>query len=271
VGERGIVCMPKKNSNPQRTSRSIENSISPQDSLQQDSYFHCSVEWHLARLTSRFAPILYHFARRLSSRSGVFSASMERVAEHFGVDRNTADRAAEELACVGLFGLLQVERFKPNAYRVVDHKKWAQRHPGQCVQKASYPWDGEGDPLGRQLYAISGQRVQFLPNQTTGLRNLGFSDEEIIEEFRTFLDESDYEGKRWKYAYWDFHARLKALTASRPKARITSVADADTSVTVPHGRGTTVPHGRGMDRAPCVPPSCPTGRAQVLDMSLRRE
>jgi hypothetical protein len=147
----------------------------------------------------------------------VFSASAENVALYFGVHRNTVQRALEEIANAGFFALREVEQFRPNVYHVLDHKEWAKRHPGLCVKKSSFPWQGEGDPLGRELPAISGQRVKFLPHQTVALRRFGISEDEIKAEFRTFLDESTYEGKRWKYAYYDFLKYLRVLTASRPK------------------------------------------------------
>lgn len=173
--------------------------------------FFCSAEWHLKRMKSRFACPLYNWARKLSKQSGgVFYASAEHVAEYFGVDRKTALSALAELAESGFFVIDRTERFKPNTYRVIDHKEWAKRHPGRCVEKESFPWSGDGDPLGRELYAISGGRVKFWPKQMTGLRNLGFSDEDIIKQFRIFIDRADYTAERWKHAYYDFYASLKA-------------------------------------------------------------
>lgn len=189
-----------------------------------ESSFHCSAEWHLQRMTSGLAPALYSWARKLSSKSGVFSPSAENVAIYFGVHRNTVQRALEELAIVGFFELTRIETFAPNVYRVVDHTEWAKRNPGQCVKKSAFPWVGEGDPLGRELYAISGQRVKFFPNQVGALQKFGLSDDQIKGEFRAFLDESDYEGKRWKRAYYDFLGRLRAHAASRSKDSATSVA-----------------------------------------------
>jgi hypothetical protein len=125
------------------------------------------------------------------------------------VDRKTVLSALSELAESGFFVIDRSERFKPNTYKVIDHKEWAKRKPGQCIEKASFPWDGEGDLLGCQLYQISGGRVKFLPRQMTGLRKFGLPDEQIIERFRVFIDHADYTGKRWKHAYYDFYASLK--------------------------------------------------------------
>lgn len=173
-------------------------------------------------------------------KSGVFSPSAENVAIYFGVHRNTVQRALDELASAEFLELWQVERFAPNAYHIVDHKEWAKRHPGQCVKKSPFPWEGEGDPLGRELHAISGQRVKFLPNQTVALRKFGLSDDRIKAEFRTFLEESDYEGKRWKYAYYDFLKCLRMFTASRPASTAANQIE-NCSSTVHHTRCTNNP------------------------------
>jgi|HubBroStandDraft_2_1064218.scaffolds.fasta_scaffold05497_6 hypothetical protein len=200
-----------------KSTPSIERSTSRRDYVWDESPFHCSAEWHLQQVTSRLALAVYSLARKLSGKSGVFSASAENVAEYFGVHRNTIQRALEDLAEISFFELREVERFRPNIYHVVDHKEWAKRHPGQCVKKRSFPWEGEGDPLGRELHAISGQRIKFLPNQAGSLRKFKLSDDQIKAELRTFLDENDYEGKRWKYAYYDFFKHLRVLTAPHPK------------------------------------------------------
>ena len=178
-----------------------------------ESPFHCSAEWHLQRMPSKLAAAVYSWGRKLSYKSGVFSASAENVAIYFGVHRNTAQRTLEELADLGFFELMRIERFAPNVYRVIDHKEWAKKNPGGCVRKATFPWEGEGDVLGRELYAISGQRVRFLPNQVKALRKLGLSDTQIKEEFRRFLDGADYEGTRWKHAFYDFLKDLQDRSA----------------------------------------------------------
>jgi len=187
--------------------------------------FFCSAEWHLQQMKSRLASSLYNWARRLSKQSRVFSASAEHVAEYFGVNRKTALSALEELAENGFFIIDRSERFKPNVYRVISHNEWAKRNPSRCVEKIAFPWDGEGDPLGRQLYAISGGRVKFWPLQMNGLRNMGFPDEQIIEHFRTFIDEASYTEKRWKYAYYDFRGYLRDLIVAKTRSSVSSRTD----------------------------------------------
>jgi hypothetical protein len=164
-------------------------------------------------MSSKLAAALYSWAWKLAKKTGVFSASAENVAEYFGVHRNTAQAALDELAWKGFFRMLECERFKPNVDELVDHRAWAKRHPHRCVGKISYHYTASGDPLGKQLHAISGQRARFLPNQVTGLRNLGLTDEQIEAEWREFMKESDYTGKQWKRAPFDFHAKMKDLVA----------------------------------------------------------
>jgi hypothetical protein len=170
---------------------------------------------------------------------------------YFGVERKTVLRALDELSVMGFFALTRIERFKPNVYDVVDHKTWANRFPGRCVQKMSFPWEGQEDLLGQQLFAMSGQRVVFLPNQITGLRTLGFSDEQISDAFRTFLEEADYEGKRWKHAYYDFRESLKGMRPADSPVRLSAVANcAPDSSTEYHGRDSSGVPPKVLDRVP---------------------
>jgi hypothetical protein len=180
-----------------------------------ESQFHCSAEWHFVQMKSRLAAPIYGWASKVSRRSGVFHASAEHMAQYFGVNRKTIFSALDELTAGGFLELMRKERFKPNIYKVIGHKEWAIAHPGRCVRQVEYPWKGEGDPLGRQLYAISGGRVKFWPNQMTGLRNIGFSDEEITEHFRAFIErKAGYVGSQWERAYYDFYGYLKRLYVS---------------------------------------------------------
>jgi hypothetical protein len=176
-----------------------------------ESEFYCSAEWHMVQMKSPRAAPIYTWARKVSSGSGSFHASAQNMAAYFRVDRKVILRALKELAAYGFLVLDRAERGKPNKYKVIDHKEWAATHQGLCVQEIAFPWKGEGDPLGRQLYATSGGRTKFWPNQMTGLRNLGFGDEEIAELFRRFLAKWDYIGSAWDHVYYDFRKELKTL------------------------------------------------------------
>jgi hypothetical protein len=61
--------------------------------------------------------------------------------------------------------------------------------------------------------------MKLFPNETQRLRRLGgrlgISDERIIEEFRIFLDQSDYEGKEWDQCHYDFRDHLRDVKAKK--------------------------------------------------------
>lgn len=246
--------MPSPNSNPQHTQKSREKSSSTEDSLwsKTSNPFHCSIERHLQSLSSKCASNLYHWARRLASTTGVFSASAEHAAKFFRVDRKTVLRALDELNEAGFFELQRAELFRPNVYRVVSHKEWARRHPKKCIEKDVMPWEGEGDLLGRQLFSISGQRVKFFPRQVEGLRRVGFSDGKICEHFRTFLNEAEYEGTEWKRAPFDFHEHLKTLPSGVPQNASVSAAAHNSSSAEYHGRDSMEYHRRDSAGVPSV-------------------
>jgi len=220
-----------------------------------ESQFHCSAEWHLRQMKSRFAPLLYSWARRLSKKSRVFSASAENVSAYFYVDRKTVLSALDELAVSGFFEITHSERFKPSLYLVVDHRDWAKRHPDRCLERVSFPWEGEGDSLGRQLYAISGGRVKFWPRHMTGLRNLGFSDEQIIEQFRGFMEAAEHVGLRWNRAFFDFHAGLKAISSGTASSRTDTVRVQSNG----HGRVQSIPPAESNRLDPSLRSSSPKG------------
>jgi len=63
----------------------------------------------------------------------VFWASAAKVALHFGFSKSTAHKAMRTLRKTGLFEWQGVSDKGTNRYRVISHKDWAQKHPGQCV------------------------------------------------------------------------------------------------------------------------------------------
>jgi hypothetical protein len=179
--------------------------------------FYCSWEWHLGACDSRFAPLLYSRGCRLSSKSEAFYPSAPSIANHFCKDRTTVFKALQELVRMGWAEVLQREPGKPVVYRFVDHEEWARNHPDLCTEKDVMPWEGEGDPLGREMYAVSGGRAKFLPYQMIGLRKSGFSDQQIVSEFRTFLDRNPQTGSAWKRVYYKFHPHILRLARTFPR------------------------------------------------------
>jgi hypothetical protein len=182
------------------------------------SSFHCSWEWHFAHFDSRLAPLLYSWGCRLSNKSEVFYPSAESMASHFCRHRTTVLRALQELVANGWAEALQREPGKSVVYHFLDHEEWARNNPECCTEKDVMPWEGEGDPLGRELHAVSGGRAKFLPHQMIGLRKSGFSDQQIVSEFRTFLDRNPQTGSDWENVYYPFRSLLIRLAKSLSKA-----------------------------------------------------
>jgi hypothetical protein len=182
----------------------------------QQSTLHCSSEFHLARMKSTLAPLVYSLALRLSKRSGVFSASLVTLADYFGHDYSTVWRAVQELVTAGFFDLISAESFQHSTYRVIKHEEWAKANPGSCCEKIAFP--GEGDKLGVDLYAVCGGRVKFFPNQLKALRSTGLADDAILGHWKAFLeaDEMLFVGERaWRAKFYHF---LNLLRASSKEA-----------------------------------------------------
>jgi hypothetical protein len=168
-----------------------------------ESAYHCTIEWHLARLVP-LAAVLYPFAYRISKASHRFHCSALNLAQHFGVSEWTVLRAIRALQAAGLFILLAKEPFKPSVYQVVSHKEWAAIYPGLCAVKTAYPWSEEGgDQLGIRLHNASGGRVKYQPHKLTALRNTGFTEDEIVSKFEQFVasENARREAKHW-YGRW---------------------------------------------------------------------
>jgi hypothetical protein len=183
--------------------------------------YHCGPEWHLAKLKSRFAAILYPFAWRISKKTKRFYCSAEQVAGHFGVSRWTVLRAINELEELGFFSLINKEPFRPSDYTVLSHQDWVKTHPDCCAIRATYPWSGEkGDELGVKLFSLSGGRVKYRPYQLKALRNTELSDEEIAKQFDLFVrvemhrrDQGGWHG-RWASVRFRFLKWLKGELTS---------------------------------------------------------
>jgi hypothetical protein len=148
-------------------------------------HYHCSAEWHLARL-SPASRVVYPHALRLSRKSGKFCGSAVGLAEYFAYERHAIGRSLRELVETGFFVLLEKGTFESNIYKVLPHTEWAAANPGRCTSKVEMPWAGEGDPLGQQLWIASGSRIKFRDDQVQFLRKLGLSEPEIVSQFEKF-------------------------------------------------------------------------------------
>jgi helix-turn-helix protein len=208
-----------KNSTEQSDGSQAEKRTLSSASLWADEgRFHCSWEWHFSSMTSRFAPLLYSWGRSLSFKTKSFYPSVDNVAKHFGRNRTTVMLALKELVDLGWAEVMHKESGKSVTYRFIDHEEWARSHPDQCLVKQTTPWEGEGDPLGRQLHAISGGLAKFYPNQMAGLRKSRFSDEQIANEFGVFLQRNPQTSPMWKSVYHRFRRHLFGVAADLHEA-----------------------------------------------------
>jgi hypothetical protein len=196
--------MSTRNDNSQGSSRSFF--------CEPGNPFYCSAEWHLREFNSRLAPVLYFWGHKLSYKSGCFFASVESVAEYFCCNRSTVFRAFQELESGGWIEAIRREPGKAVVYRFLNHDDWAEMHSGMCIEKDVMPWEGQGDPLGKALYAASGGLARFLPRQMNGLRKFGFTDDEIVLEFQIFLSRTPQSGRVSRNSYYSFRTHL--LTAA---------------------------------------------------------
>lgn len=179
-------------------------------------YYHCTAEWHLYKSKSKLAVPLYYLALKLGKNTGLFSGSLQRVADYFQVSYKTAWTAAHVLEEKGFFDVKSEEEGKPTVYQIIRHKDWALAHPSKCAEKISFPWSNEKkDQLGVDLYAASGQRVNLYPNQLLALRNTGHTDEQILSRWKAFLIADDSHRRQWRGAIFRFIQLLKQTPVSR--------------------------------------------------------
>jgi len=214
--------MPTENFKEQGASKSRGNAPSGSKTLWTEPFnpFHCSAEWHYREMTSRLAGHVHSWGRRLSANSEAFYPSVESISKYFARHRTTVFKALQELVDTGWAEVIKREPGKPVVYRFLDHDDWSKNHPGLCNEKDSMPWEGEGDELGRTLHSVSGGRAKFLPRQMDGLRKIGLDEEQIVIEFRIFLNQNPQQGAGWKRVYFRFRTHLlrvaKSLSETAP-------------------------------------------------------
>ena len=176
-------------------------------------------------------------------------------------------RALDELVECGWAEVIHKEPGKPVTYRFVSHKEWARCHPDYCIVKDSMPWEGEGDPLARQLQVVSGGLAKFHPNQMNGLRKSEWPDNEIVTEFRVFLDRNPQQGRDWKSVYYRFRRHLLRVAADLLKAAGAKNSSSGVS------RGCDTYQSRGCDTPSRVDatPTSRTGATQVVEVEFPNE
>jgi hypothetical protein len=178
-------------------------------------HYHCSSEWHLARQRPVCLPI-YLLALHLSKESKSFCASAEGMADYFDYDEKHIRRGLDSLQALGFLRVLTKKRYRPTVFRVLTHKQWAEKFPGQCVKKAERPWSGEGDKLLQLLSARTGQKVQWMEFQAKKLRRFDLSDGEIINLFDQYMN-GDGKLKKDQNVARDFNMWLDKKLKATPK------------------------------------------------------
>jgi hypothetical protein len=188
------------------------------------SPYHCTSERHIARFTGNGASLalaIYGFAFHLSNKTGVFYASIPRLAAYLEADEKTVRKAIRLLEKTGFFELLRAVPGETRKYKPVRHPDWQRKHGGEkacienghCVEKLAMPWDDEElDKLGQSLHAISGGEYKPFPEFIKGMRNTGHSDKAIVEHFRRYIDDIDPALlPNWKNGFTkDFMKHLRA-------------------------------------------------------------
>jgi len=168
-----------------------------------DQRLHCSAEWHLAKLKTGVAGIIYTHAIKVSRKSQNYYCSIPQMAAYFGKDERTIGNAFHELEAAEFFERVREETGKAVNYRPVPHQEWGEHHPGRCLEKSEMQRQAERDALGTTLNAVCGQEIKtfFFPNVLKGLRKTQFTDAQIIDEFRLFLSQPSEVEIRAKYGW----------------------------------------------------------------------
>lgn len=177
--------------------------------------FHCSAEWHLAKL-SKAAALIYSWSLKISRASKeskeprYFRVSPRQAAEYLKLAYRTVQLGYEELKRSGFFELVESGQAtgEVSIYRPLTHSEWAAKHPSQCATKMEFPWTPENDLFGQQLFNITHGRINFKNFEIAQIRKSGrelnLQDQEIVEIFSAWY--SDYKsqqeeqnrGKYWR-------------------------------------------------------------------------
>jgi hypothetical protein len=177
--------------------------------LNEHSYskFHCCAEWHLAKLKSYAAVVIYGHGLRLSKNSGIYSASADEIAHFFDLHENGFYGAVKKLVKAGFFVLIKSGKtaFESSEYKVLTHTEWAVANPGLCTEKEDFGW--ESIKLGQQMFAMSGRKIKVKSFQVRNLLNTGLSEDLIIAAWGTFLAANAHQPKSWRksagYYFWE--------------------------------------------------------------------
>lgn len=116
------------------------------------SPFHCGWEWHLRKESGSCFAIYALASRVVAKKKGkIFWPSAANVALQFELNKTTAHRGMRRLRELGFFEWQGINDNGTNRYRVIPHKEWAQKHPGQCAIFKPRSEPSEADDTGEAL------------------------------------------------------------------------------------------------------------------------
>ncbi len=210
------------------------------------SEFLCSPEWHIMRLDSAVDATLalYSLAIRLTHAGKKnYHASVPQLMHHFDRSEATFHRAYGNLRKIGFFILVESgkDNWEPNTFSVLPHDQWAKAHPNQCAVTFDNNWTDGYDPLGIELFNVSGGKVKFRAFQIGWYRNNGLTDEEIVMLFKVWYPAhaKNQKGKKWRNGVgYQFGKRVELVGQTcreNPKDRATVLQNALTGLWLTHG------------------------------------
>ncbi|HWY54256.1 MAG TPA: hypothetical protein VNZ03_07320 [Terriglobales bacterium] len=116
--------------------------------------FHCSAEWHLAKL-GKYPGLVHALILRIQTEERDFFGSNDQIAEYFGADEKTVRRVLDVLVDTGFVEVIEERVGESTIYRALTHKEWAAKYPSRCcVKREKNPSQSLGVPKGEPLPII---------------------------------------------------------------------------------------------------------------------
>jgi hypothetical protein len=187
---------------------------------------------------------LYSLAYRITRAcKNKYRASVPQLMHHFGRSESTFHRAYGNLRDLGFFLLLESGQgtWESNVFRVLTHEEWAEAHPNQCAVKIDNNWQDGFDPLGIELFNVSGGKVKFRPFQIMWYRQNGLTDDEIVGLFNVWYPPHALaqKGKKWRegvgYQFGRWIELVGQTCRENPEDRATVLQNALTGTALMNG------------------------------------
>lgn len=141
---------------------------------------------------------------------GIYYSSIQKLADYFGVTRQSASRAVNNLIAKGWLVVVEKNADRPKSasallkeisqssdLRIVTHAEWCKKHGEKnCAEELPMPWHDEiKDDLAIALHRESKGNAKFHPSWMAELRKSGKTDNEITQQFRLYIAALKYEPK----------------------------------------------------------------------------